>query len=149
MHRSALAHHGLGFGSAAARGEKRKAVALSIVEDSLGKLASRTAASVQAEGWESFVRTTRGASNVSQEVGSIQHKAAWLFEHLRVRGASLVMSTPPPWDKGTWDAVLQRGPHKLAQLDREFVFEEILAVLPYSQARVFPSLRTLPLGVVP
>ena len=104
------------------------------------------------------MRQARGESNISEDVADLPHKASRLLNHLRTRGASVVMATPP-WSNGTCNSAVLRGPrHKSAQDEREFVFEEILdfcaqgywAVLPYDAVRhCWADLRLSPLGVVP
>ena len=127
-----------------------------MAEDTLGKLAAGTACTVRQQGWKKFVQTTRGASNLSDGVSELPHKAARLLEHLRRRGANIITATAP-WGVERCDDAMQRGPHQSAHDEREFVFEEIMdfcqqgywAVLPYSYVRNWTNLRVSPLGVVP
>lgn len=135
---------------------KRKADRISLAGHNLGKLATATAEFVNSTGWHSFVDSTRGVSNLSHGVGRIKHKASRLLQHLRKRGASIVL-TAAPWEVAHCDAAMARGPHKSAQDEREYVSEEILdlcsqgywAVLPYSAVRHWQGLHVSPLGVVP
>ena len=111
-----------------------------MAEATLGKLAAETALLVHRIGWEAVVQRCRGESNISSGVRRLPHKAARLLEHLRLRGAGIITATPP-WGPARCDEAVQRGSHKSAHLDREFVFEEMLdfceqgywAVMPYSE----------------
>ena len=140
----------------ASNDRKRDASQLSIAEQTLGKLAAATAETVRRCGWSNYVAQVRGKSNLSTNVGTVPHKAARLLDHLRKRGAS-VLTSPHPWTHQQCDAAMERGPHKSAYGEREFVCEEILdfctqgywAVLPYTVVRHWKNLRISPLGVVP
>lgn len=122
----------------------------------MGKLAIVTSSIVSQHGWKSFVDNTRGASNLSAQVGQLPHKASRLLQHLRRRGASIVL-TSAPWGTTCCDAAMARGPHKSAHDERAFVFQEMQdfciqgywAVLPYAAVRHWTGLRVSPLGVVP
>ena len=126
-----------------------------MAEETLGKLAAATASTVRQRGWKEFVDRTRGASDLSDGVAALPHKAARLLEHLRRRGAP-VLTKSAQWGPGKCDEAMHRGPHKSSHDEREFVFEEILdfcgqgfwAVLPYSSVRDWPNLCISPLGVV-
>ena len=50
---------------------------------------------VETMGWENMVADLRGASNLTETVRSIPHKAARLLDLLRRRGAGMLTSTPP------------------------------------------------------
>ena len=127
-----------------------------MAETEIGKLARHYACSVRRDGWHRFVTHARGASNLTANVGDLPHKAARLLKHLRLRGAGVLTSTDP-WTLAKRDAAVKRGAHKSAQLDREFVLEEMLdfcrqgywVVLPYSLVRLWPRLRVSPIGAVP
>jgi hypothetical protein len=138
------------------KGIKRKASALSRAEDTLGKFAYQTAASVTRQGWASFVNSVRGTSNVAAGVRRLPHKAARLLDHLRTKGATVLMANEP-WTTADLDRAMHRGSHKSAHEERDFVFEEIMdfctqgywTVLPYDTVRDWRGLRLSPLGVVP
>ena len=137
-------------------GQKRSIDQITAAEHTLGKLAAATAATVQRVGWETFVRNTRGESNLAPDVAKLPHKAARLLEHLRKRGAT-VLTTTAPWSPEQCDAAMNRGPHKSAYEETEFVCTKVLdfckqgywAVLPYHLVRQWLGLRISPLGVVP
>ena len=62
----------------------------------LGKLAAETSHLVASVRWEELVRRTWGASNLTpSSVRNLPHKASRLLDHLRRRGSSVVISTPP------------------------------------------------------
>ena len=119
-------------------GRKRTFEHITEAERTLGKLADATVCTVRKLGWETFVRTARGESNLAPEVANLPHKAARLLEHLRKRGAA-VLTTTPPWSTTQCDDAMRRGPHQSAFEETEFVCTEILdfcrqgywAVLPY------------------
>ena len=127
-----------------------------MAEETLGKFARDASAELSANSWELLVRRARGASNLSDAVRNLPHRASRLLDHLKSRGASVLMATPP-WPQHQRDTAVARGPHKSAYDDREFVFAEILdfraqgywTVLPYEQVRDWADLRRSPLGVVP
>ena len=128
-----------------------------MAEETLGKFAQETSTELRATSWETMVRRIRGPSNLSDGVRNLPHCAGRLLEHLRSRGASVLMATPPCWPRHQRDAAVVRGPHKSAYEDREFVFQEIMdfctqgywTVLPYEQVQDWADLRISPLGVVP
>lgn len=111
---------------------------------------------VTSTGWENTVAELRGASNLTETVRSIPHKAARLLDLLRKRGACVLTSTPP-WTQEQIDAAARRGAHKSADEYTEFVCQELLdfclqgywVVLPLSLVRTWKGLRLSPLGVVP
>ena len=135
---------------------KRNAEEISAAEATLGKLAASTALSVQRYGWSATVQRVRGESNISGSVHRLPHKAARLLDHLRKRRAGVVTTTPPRGAERCDEAV-RRGLRKSAQLDRVFVFTEMLdfcrqgcwLVLPYTVVRHWSALRLSPLGTVP
>ena len=94
-----------------------------MAEETLGKLAAATASTVRQRGWKEFVDRTRGASDLSDGVAALPHKAARLLEHLRRRGAP-VLTKSAPWGPGKCDEAMHRGPHKSSHDEREFVFEK-------------------------
>ena len=129
---------------------------MSEAEERLGKLASDYDNLLRRDGWTRTIEHCRGQSNVSDKVETLPHRAARLLQHLRKRGASVTLATPP-WDAQQQHAAIARGPHKSSHGERSFVCEEILdfcrqgywIVLPYHTARDLPNLRISPLGVVP
>ena len=66
----------------------------SSAESTLGKWAELAAERVISRGWEATVADLRGASNLTETVGRIPHKAARLLDLPRKRGAAVPMSTP-------------------------------------------------------
>lgn len=129
---------------------------MSEAEERLGKLASEYDNLLRRNGWIRTIEHCRGPSNVSDKVETLPHRAARLLQHLRKRGASVTLATPP-WDAQQQHAAIARGPHKSSHGERSFVCEEILdfcrqgywIVLPYHTACDLPNLRISPLGVVP
>lgn len=129
---------------------------VSAAEKTLGKLASCNARDCRRRGWELLVNRARGKFNMSDQVGSLPHKAARFLDHWRTRGAGVWMTTPP-WAVTRTDAAVSRGAHKSAHQDREFVLEEMLdfckqgywIVMPYEAVRGWPGLRLSPIGAVP
>lgn len=106
--------------------------------------------------WELFVDAERGPADIAGTVRSLPHKAARLLEHLRRRGAGVPLHTPP-WSAERIQMAAQRGSHRSAKNDVEFVCAEMLdfcaqgywIVLPLEAALLLPGLRLSPLGVVP
>ncbi len=98
----------------------------------------------------------RGASNVTQTVHRLDHKAARLLDHLRRRGAGVTLTTAP-WSAEQQCTAIARGSHQSSYGEREFVHQEIYdfcqqgywLVLPFEVVKGWPSLRISPLGVVP
>ncbi|KAI2501864.1 hypothetical protein MHU86_12629 [Fragilaria crotonensis] len=129
---------------------------LTSAEQMLGKLAETYASQLRSQGWQQMVTEARGTSNISATVGRLPHTAARLLSHLRKRGASVPMMTPP-WSADRKSAAIRRGPHKSSQSERAFVAEEMLdfcrqgywIVLPLAAVEAWPNLRISPLGVVP
>ena len=106
--------------------------------------------------WDSFVATERGTPDLAITAEAVPHKAARLLRHLRRRGASVPMRTAP-WTSDRVQHAAQRGSHKSAKDDIEFVCQEMLefchqgfwTVLPWRVASRLPGLQLSPLGVVP
>jgi hypothetical protein len=90
----------------------------------------------------------------------VKHKAATYLNHLRKRGANVVLKTAP-WSVDQIEETLNRGPHKSAKEYAEFLREELLdfvkkgfwTILPYRLVKKFKKLlrllRISPMGVVP
>ena len=87
----------------------------------MGKLAKVTASTVRHIGWEAFVNNTRGVSNLSEQVGRLPHKASRLLQHMRRKGASVVLASTP-WEASRCDDAMARGPNKSSPDERAFVF---------------------------
>jgi hypothetical protein len=122
----------------------------------LGKWAHGMQQQLAAKGWVRLVAEQRGTSNITATVRELRHKAARLLDHLRQRGAGVLLSTKP-WSRERQQQAVIRGPHPSSQSEREFVHQEIYdfcrqgywIVLPYSVVSEWPHLRISPLGVVP
>lgn len=112
-------------------------------------------------GWEKFIQTRRGQSDLSLTVDHLRHPARSHLRHLRRRGARVPMATAP-WSEERITATLARGPHQSAHDHADFLGEELVEfilkgqwiVLPYSVVRSLPrrvqrQLRISPMGVVP
>ena len=135
---------------------KRTATDISNAETTLGKLAQELACRVKKFGWQATIAELHGESNITSTVGQLPHRAARLLKHLRLRGASVPMTTAP-WSRARCDAAVARGSHQSSHSERAFVAEEMLdfcqqgywVVLPYDVAVTLPGLRISPLGVVP
>ena len=103
-----------------------------------------------------FIRTRRGASNISSTLSGLHHPAHHLIRHLSHNGFPVVMTTPPWTDTQRNDAV-QRGPHASSREHITFLRDELAdmveratwLVLPYSKLRHLSRLRISPMGVVP
>lgn len=106
--------------------------------------------------WELFVAGERGPADIAETVGTLPHKASRLMEHLCRRGAGVPLHTGP-WERAQILQAAQRGSHRSAADDIEFVCVEMLefcaqgfwTVLPLSVGLTLPHLRLSPLGVVP
>ena len=61
----------------------------------LGKLAHAFALVARRKGWRHLITETRGVSNLSEATSSLDHQASRLLQHLRKRGATEPLSTPP------------------------------------------------------
>ncbi|KAI2513452.1 hypothetical protein MHU86_926 [Fragilaria crotonensis] len=141
---------------AAGAQRKRSAEHITDAEATLGKLAHDMGRALKLKGWHRLIDELRGQSDVTPTVRSIPHKAGRLLEHLRRRGASVPMASPP-WDLDRKDAAILRGSHQSSHGEREFVAQEMLdfcrqgywLVVPYRAVRHWPRLRISPLGVVP
>ncbi|KAI2512410.1 adenylate kinase [Fragilaria crotonensis] len=91
--------------------KKRKVDHITEAEAALGKLALELERAMVRKGWHQLVTELRGQSNVTPTVRNIPHRAGRLLEHLRRRGASVPMATPP-WDLERRDMAMQRGSHQ-------------------------------------
>jgi hypothetical protein len=122
----------------------------------MGKWADTAARRLATLGWRRFVCNERGDPHLAATVGQIPHQARRLLHHLRQRGASVPVMTPP-WTRSQLVQAAQRGSHTSAKDHAEFVGEEMVAfaqqgfwtVLPLEVAYTLPHLRLSPLGVVP
>ena len=130
---------------------------LTRAEETLRKYASNMAHKLNCVGsWDLFVAGERGAADISMAVSGLPHKAARLMEHLRQRGAGVPLHTGP-WNAERLRLAAQRGSHRSAQDEVEFVCSELLefcaqgfwTVLPLQVALQLAHLRLSPLGVVP
>ena len=72
-----------------------------------------------------MIREARGASHMTDTVGSLDHKASRLLQHLWRRGAAVPLLTRP-WTAAQWDEAIDRGPHQSAHGEREFVCQEMM-----------------------
>ena len=141
----------------AKRARVDQAPGLTRAEETLRKYASQAAHKLNCVGsWDLFVAGERGASDISVDAVALPHKAARLMEHLRRRGAGVPLHTGP-WNADRLRLAAQRGSHRSAKDEVEFVCLEMLefcaqgfwTVLPMSVALQLPHLRLSPLGVVP
>lgn len=127
----------------------------------LGTYIARDVGLLQELGWERFIRTRRGKSDLNEAVGAIRHPARSHLRHLRRRGARVPMATAP-WSPERRASTLAQGPHKSAFEHAEFLGDELVEfilkgqwiVLPYSVVKTLPrriirQLRISPMGVVP
>lgn len=135
-----------------------QAPGLTRAEETLRKYATQAASKLDNVGsWDSFVLSERGGlADISVAVASVPHKAARLMEHLRRRGAGVPLHTGP-WDEDRLRRAAERGSHRSAKDEVEFVCLEMLdfckqgfwTVLPLQAALQLAHLRLSPLGVVP
>jgi len=110
----------------------------------------------QRRGWHKFVEGCRLPSDFATNVQALPHRAAHLLNHLRLRGVSVPLTTPP-WSQAKLAAACARGSHKSATEYITFLQKEIIAMmqkgqwvlLPYHLVKHLPNLRLSPLGVVP
>jgi hypothetical protein len=126
----------------------------------LGTYIVRNANRLTEIGFEKLVEERRQRSDFHPNVKRLRHKAARLLNHLKERGASVTLSTPP-WTDQQREGTLRRGPHKSADEFADFLREELLdfvkkgfwMVLPYRllqrHKRLISNLRISPMGVVP
>jgi hypothetical protein len=94
------------------------------------------------------------------KVKTLCHKAARLLNHLKERGASVILSTPP-WTDRQRTETMRRNPHKSAVKYVDFLHDELLdfvkkgfwMVLPCrllkKHKRLIQNLCISPMGVVP
>ena len=127
------------------------------VSDRLGKkVASDQVLYDSAASLHQFIRARRGASNLTDDVGHLNHPARHLLHHLSTTGFPAQISSDP-WSLSQKDAAIQRGPHQSAFQHVDFLRDELAdmvdratwIVLPYAQLRHLPNLRISPMGVVP
>ena len=126
--------------------------------DRLGKLVSlATSRLATARSWVSFVKNTRGPSNLQSRIADrIKHPAAPYLDRLRPIGAPVLQATKP-WSRDDISTALARGSHQSALGHLEFLRDEMAdmveqgywTVLPYSSVLNLSHLRLSPLGVVP
>ncbi len=122
----------------------------------IGKFAQHFAHQVATLGWDAFVSSRRGPSDLHPHVRHLPHPAHRLLDHLRLCGAPVLLATPP-LSLAAKDAFMARGAHKSAHDHTHFLHDEFATmiaqgfwvVLPYSTVWDWPSLRLSPLGVVP
>lgn len=126
----------------------------------LGEFITRDAQLLDELGWEKFVTLKRGKSDFHPQVGRIRHRAGRLLDHLRKRGASVVMKSLPVTEAELM-AALARGPHKSSHDHADFLQDELgdfinqgqWVVLPVRTLRkhtkVYKLMRISPMGVVP
>jgi hypothetical protein len=93
-------------------------------------------------------------------VKKLKHKSARYLQHLKKRGANVVLTTPP-WSVERLEATIKRGAHKSSEEHAEFLREELLdfvqkgfwTILPWrlvkKYKRLMKILRISPMGVVP
>ena len=107
----------------------------------IGKFAALFARQISNWGWRTFVHSRRSTSDINPAVATLAHPAARLLNHLRLRGAPVVLQPPPPPLSPTQHAILMsRGPHKsafdhLAFLSQEFqgmITQGFGVVIPYT-----------------
>jgi hypothetical protein len=128
--------------------------------DNLGTYIARDSLRLEDVGFEQLVNERRQRSDFHPQVKTLRHKAARLLNHLKERGASVVLSTSPWTDQQRTDT-MRRGPHKSAVEYVDFLRDELLdfvkkgfwMVLPYrllkKHKRLIQNLRISPMGVVP
>ena len=104
---------------------KRQFDELTDAETNLGKWAMRMAGQVWKHGWRQMLASVRGKSNLNPKVRTLQHKAARLLDHLRLRGAAVPLCTHP-WTADQHASAFARGPHQSSRGEREFVCQEML-----------------------
>ena len=127
--------------------------------DELGKHIAADSSILEKDGFEHLVTTRRGKSDFGKVKG-LKHKAARYLQHLKKRGANVVLKTPP-WSVERLEETIKRGPHKSSDEHAEFLREELLdfvekgfwTILPWrlvkKYKRMLKILRISPMGVVP
>lgn len=101
--------------------------------------------------WTDFVLGERGRPDIAISAETLPHKAARLMKHMRRRGAAVPMRTAP-WDNDRLRRAAQRGSHKSAEDEIDFVCQELLEFCDQGFWTVLPlslALQLSPLGVVP
>ena len=128
-------------------------------EDELSKYIAADSAVLASFGFDNLVKLRRGKSDFG-EVKKIKHKASRYLQHLKERGANVVLQTPP-WNLKRLEETIKRGPHKSSEEHAEFLREELLdfvqkgfwTILPWrlvkKYKRLLHKLRISPMGVVP
>jgi hypothetical protein len=124
--------------------------------DHLGKHVALASRNLQHLGWNAYVASARGLSDIAAGVDRLRHPAVRYLSYLHVSEAPSKQHTAP-WPRAKRDAAMDRGAHQSAKVHREFLYEEMAdmvdkaqwIVLPYSLVDRYPELRVSPIGVVP
>lgn len=110
--------------------------------------------SLRALGWQETIRHRRGKGDFGNL--NIKHLAKRLLRYLSMKGAPVVLTTPP-WDHKPMHAAAAHGPHKSACACQQFLREEMAEMIPqghwiillHEEVRGPPGLRLSPIGAVP
>ena len=101
-------------------------------------------------GWHETCRRMRSRSDITEDIGSLPHRAAPLH------GAPVILNSEP-WRIELIEKRFRRGPHRSALEYADCLQDEFLdfirkgfwMLLPYEEVKDLPGLRLSPLGVVP
>jgi len=125
------------------------------IPSDIGKLIKRDVALLGKLGWEDFVKQRRGRGDLTDMKG-VKHPARDLLRGYSLRGVPVKIHNKK-WTSKKLDEAVERGPHKSAKLEIEFLSQEFFdminngqwVVLPYSVAKKLDHLQLSPPGVVP
>ena len=120
----------------------------------LSKYIDRDTALLRKFGWKHLVHLRRGVGDFGELV--TDHPARHTLQHLKTKGAPVLMSTAP-WTTERVHQAMVRGPHKSSHEHRDFLSEEMASmvekgqwvVVRYEAVKDLSGLRISPVGVVP
>lgn len=103
-----------------------------------------------------MVEAVRGRSDLSPEVGQLQHHASQLLDSLRRDGAPVLLSSLPLGTKEK-ERARRNGSHHSCQADIPFVLQELIdfaskgfwVIMSYDDVKDMIELRLSPIGLVP
>jgi hypothetical protein len=93
--------------------------------DELSKHIVADSTVLASSGFEELVNIRRGKSDFGRDIKNVNHKAGRYLDHLKKRGANVVLQTPP-WSLERLEETIKRGPHKSSEEHAEFLREELL-----------------------
>ena len=80
-------------------------------------------------GWHETCRRMRSRSDITEDIGSLPHRAAPLLARLRLHGAPVILKSEP-WPIELIEKRFRRGPHRSALEYADFLQDEFLDFVP-------------------